>query len=110
MLEDIREIENNELSEGAGIYILFNEIEKVYYLGAATDIRARVASHRSILLHKKHTNKILQDIFDNNSLYVKVLVLLPHVSKKELKRQELLFKDALENLLNLRLINRKRGH
>lgn len=109
MLEDISEIENNELPEEAGIYVLFNKDEKAYYLGAATDIRARVASHRSVLLHKKHTNKILQEIFDNQNLYIKILALLPHVSKKELKRQELIFKEAIENLLNIQLINRKRS-
>ena len=109
MLNDIIDIENNELPEEAGIYLLFNEREKLYFLGTATDIRARIAGHRSKLLYQKHTNKMLQEIFDTSNVYVKVLTLLPHVSKKELKRQELIFKDVLENLLNVRLINRKRN-
>lgn len=109
MLNDIIEVENNELPEEAGIYILFNEREQLYFLGTATDIRARIAGHRSKLLYQKHTNKMLQELFDTSSVYVKVLTLLPHVSKKELKRQELIFKDVLENLLNVPLINRKRS-
>lgn len=109
MRKDIIEIENNELSEETGIYMLFNDEEQMYFLGTATDIRARIAGHRSKLLHHKHTNKMLQELFDTSTVYVKVLTLLPHVSKRELKRQELILKDVLENVLNVKLINRKRS-
>ena len=108
MRSDINEIENNELPEETGIYMLFNDAEQIYYLGTATDIRARIAGHRSKLLYHKHTNRMLQELFDTSNVYVKVLTLLPHVSKKELKRQELIIKDVLENVLNVPLINRKR--
>ncbi|MDG0029975.1 GIY-YIG nuclease family protein [Priestia sp. Y58] len=98
---------NAELPNVAGIYILENEQNNKVYIGCSRDLRARIATHRSLLLSEKHHSKELQAAFNRNKLSVKVLAVLPHANEALLKEAELLLIQASPHIFPKGLINKR---
>ena len=101
---------NADLPSKAGIYILENKRSEKVYIGCSADLRARIATHRSLLLSGKHHSAELQHAFNKDHLVVKVLAVLPHANQSLLKEAELLLIQASphifpKGLMNKRLLN-----
>ncbi|RBP84037.1 GIY-YIG catalytic domain-containing protein [Cytobacillus firmus] len=99
-----------EFPRTAGVYILENKKNDKVYIGSTRNVRARIASHRSLLLSGRHYSKELQQAFDSNHLSVAVIAVLPHASSQLLRESERLLIQASPYLfpagiLNKRLIN-----
>lgn len=99
-----------EFPKTSGVYILENKKNSKVYIGCTRNVRARIASHRSLLLSGRHYSKELQQAFDSNHLSVSVIAVLPHASKQLLRESERLLIQASPYLfpagiLNKRLVN-----
>ncbi|MCP1450344.1 GIY-YIG nuclease family protein [Priestia megaterium] len=98
---------NGELPAKAGVYILLNDKNGKVYIGCSMDLRARIATHRSLLLSGKHHSQELQKAFNKDHLSVKVLAILPHANQFLLKEAELLFIQASPHIFPSGLINKR---
>ncbi|MQR85935.1 hypothetical protein GFV16_08395 [Bacillus megaterium] len=101
---------NADLPNKAGIYVLENVKNNKVYIGCSLDLRARIATHRSLLLSGKHHSREIQSAFNKDNLLVKVLAVLPHANQSLLKEAELLLIQASPHifpggLMNKRLVN-----
>jgi len=96
-----------EFPKKAGVYILESKKTGKVYIGCSLNIRARVASHRSLLLTGKHYSEELQQAFDNDDLTVKVIAVLPHASKQLLREAERLLIQAAPYLFPSGIINKR---
>jgi hypothetical protein len=99
-------IENESITERSGIYLLRDEKSGMVYIGNSSNVRARVAVHRSLLQSKKHNNSRLQKIYNEGVLTVCVLIEFPYVDKIRLKEAERLFIDASPVLFPSGICNR----
>ncbi|SOB90408.1 GIY-YIG catalytic domain-containing protein [Ureibacillus xyleni] len=102
----IKFITNDELPNTSGIYLLYDEKSDLAYIGSASNLRNRIANHRSNLIHQKHPNDMLQAMFNMGCLCVRILVTFPFLDKKRLKEAENLFIEASPAIFKNPLVNR----
>jgi predicted GIY-YIG superfamily endonuclease len=98
---------DDEFPKMAGVYILENKKNGKVYIGCTRNVRARIASHRSLLLSGRHYSQELQQAFDNDNLTVKVLAVLPHANKQLLRESERLLIQAAPHLFPSGIINKR---
>lgn len=96
-----------EFPKKPGVYILENQKNGKVYIGSTHNVRARIASHRSLLLSSRHYSKELQQAFNKDILTVKVLAEIPHASKQLLRESERLFIQAAPHLFPSGIINKR---
>lgn len=96
-----------EFPRKAGVYILRNLRNDKVYIGCTRNVRARIASHRSLLLCSRHYSNELQVAFDNDLLAVKVLALVPHANQQLLREVERVLIQASPNLFPSGIINKR---
>ena len=106
MQTNIKYMANSEIPNEPGIYLLSDKKNDLHYIGTASDLRARIASHRSKLIQNKHANTTLQAIFSTSMLEVQILTVLHHADKQKLKEIETIFLEAAPILFKNRLINK----
>ncbi|SMQ81524.1 GIY-YIG catalytic domain-containing protein [Bacillus sp. OV166] len=99
-------IPNDKLPNQAGVYVLVDIKTSKVYIGGTMNIRKRIANHRSLFKHKKHTNKILQKAYKEGCLCVYVLVTLPIPDKDKVKEVEKYFINAMPVLLPNDVLNK----
>ncbi|WP_394548140.1 GIY-YIG nuclease family protein [Priestia aryabhattai] len=98
---------NGDIPNKAGIYVLENSKSNKVYIGCSGNLRARIATHRSLLLSSKHHSLELQHSFDKDQLIVKVLAVLPNANQTLLKEAELLLIQASPHLFPKGLMNKR---
>lgn len=98
---------NGDLPNEAGIYVLENNKNNKVYIGCSGNLRARIATHRSLLLRRKHHSIELQHSFDKDQLIVKVLAVLPNANQPLLKEAELILIQASPHLFPKGLMNKR---
>lgn len=103
---NIKFIANTSLSEEPGLYLLSDKANDYHYLGVASNLRARIANHRSKLIQRKHPNDTLQSIFLTSTIDVQILTVVPNATKQQLKEIEMLFVEAAPVLFKNGLINK----
>lgn len=101
---------NTEFPNEGGVYILKNIRNNKVYIGGTRDLRARLATHRSLLLSNKHHSIELQNAFNKNVLIVKILVVLPHANPSLLKEAERMFIQASPHIFPSGIINKRLIH
>jgi hypothetical protein len=101
----INNITSRDLPNKPGIYILEDKVTGSIYVGASSNVRARISSHRSQLKRGKHPNDKLQKIFNEGILCVNVLLVLPLEDKDKLRDIEKYFYDAIPSLFATDPIN-----
>lgn len=98
---------NTEFPNEGGVYILKNIKNKKVYIGCTRDLRARLATHRSLLLGNKHHSSELQAAFNRDVLIVRVLAVLPHANQSLLKEAERIFIQASPHIFPSGIINKR---
>ncbi|MED3957704.1 GIY-YIG nuclease family protein [Priestia aryabhattai] len=98
---------NEDFPSVAGVYILINKKNEKVYIGCTRDLRARIATHRSLLLRGRHHSKEIQQAFNKNCLVAKVLAILPHANQTLLREAELILIQASPHLFPSGIINKK---
>lgn len=102
----IKFIANEELPTASGIYLLYDEKSDLAYIGCASNLRNRIANHRSNLIHQKHPNYMLQAMFNCGYLCVRILSTFPYPDKKRLKEAQQLFIEASPAIFKNPLVNK----
>lgn len=100
-------IENADIPALSGIYLLRDIKTGQVYIGNSVNIRARIATHRSLLQAKNHNNQKLQKLYNNGVLTVEILVSFPFSDKKRLKETERIFLEAADVIFPAGIVNRK---
>lgn len=91
----------------SGIYKISFKGCKHFYIGCATSLTGRKASHRSSLRRHKHHNPIMQRCFDK---YGDVLFeVLENCYKSKLLEREQFYIDLLKPSININLIANREG-
>lgn len=98
---------DGEFPKKAGVYILVNQKNGKVYIGCTRNVRARIATHRSLLLSGRHYSEELQHAFDKDFLGVIVLALVPHANQQLLREAERLFLQAAPYLFPSGIINKR---
>lgn len=89
-----------------GIYIIFNRISKLVYVGSSFDVKTRFYRHLLRLRKKSHENKHLQYAFNKygeESFKFTCIKIFYNISDKELRLQEQIYIDKInpKRLYNL---------
>ena len=89
-----------------GIYIIFNRISKLVYVGSSFDVKTRFYRHLLRLRKKSHENKHLQYAFNKygeESFKFTCIKIFYNISDKELRLQEQTYIDKInpKRLYNL---------
>ncbi|MEE3952807.1 GIY-YIG nuclease family protein [Peribacillus frigoritolerans] len=98
---------DGDFPKKAGVYILVNQKNGKVYIGCTRSVRARIASHRSLLLSGSHYSEELQQAFDKDYLGVMVLALIPHANQQLLREAERLFIQSAPYLFPSGIINKR---
>lgn len=106
-MENLKYAQNGEFPDKAGVYILANRKNNRVYIGCTRDIRARIASHRSLLLRGRHHSEEIQETFNRDNLVAKVLAVMPYANQALLKEAELIFIQASPHIFPSGIINKK---
>jgi len=99
--------QDNEFPKQPGIYILENRSNSKVYIGYTMNIKARIASHRSLLLNNKHYNRELQFPFNRELLIANVLAIIPHANSTLLKDFERILIKSAPQLFPSGIINKQ---
>lgn len=99
--------QDGEYPKKAGVYILVNKRNDKVYIGCTGNVRARIASHRSLLLNRRHYSQELQQAFDRDFLVAKVLAVIPHANQQLLRETERLLIQAAPHIFPSGIINKK---
>ncbi|MGG0433207.1 GIY-YIG nuclease family protein [Priestia megaterium] len=98
---------NKDFPNKPGVYILVNNKNDKVYIGCTRNLRARIATHRSLLLRGKHHSPELQKAFDKDNLVAKVLAVLPHANQSLLKEAEIILIQASPHIFSSGIINKR---
>lgn len=94
----------SKLKKSSGIYLIScSETDKVY-IGETVNLSQRIQKHFSFLRHKKHTNPILQNVFNKygeETFSVEVLEYLDTTDELELKTIEKQWQDKYPTCISL---------
>ena len=72
-----------------GVYIIWNSINKRFYIGSSWNMRSRFKSHLSCLIRNKHTNRDFQECFNKHGIKAfEFAVLIQNDGKETLIAQE----------------------
>lgn len=90
------------------VYTITDELTGKFYIGSTGDLNKRIICHKHELIHNKHYNKGLQELFNNNAKFKFNYVTLDTLEKAR-EMEDILLKTSFGNINLLNISTDSKG-